>query len=320
MAIYTSLSPQQLEEISRAFDLGEVREHRFIPEGSINTNASLVTAKGRYFLRHTTVRSEEDLAFEASLLEHLARARLAAPVMLRSGKGLPFHPIAGGRACVFEFLEGSERSREEVAPEHCERLGVELARMHGATADFTGQRKNPYSREVVSGWLEVLQKHVDPELREIADELQTFLRTLPPPGSEPQGVIHADLFLDNVKWKGEEVSALFDFEMACRAPYVLDFAITLNAWCFDRTYLPGHARAFTRGYQSVRPLGAVEKAALHPHAVAGAIRFTVSRIRDFHLSTLPPDQLFRKDFRTYLARTHELIALGPKGFGRLLGL
>ena len=139
-------------------------------------------------------------------------------------------------------------------------------------------------------------------------------------GLQPNGIIHADLFMDNVKWLADRVGAFFDFEMACRDAYGLDVAITLNAWCFDGKYLPELCRAFIRGYQEARALLPVERESLFGHALFGSVRYTASRIRDFHLSPLPPEQLTRKDFRTYLARARALDAMGPAGLKALLGL
>jgi homoserine kinase type II len=109
--------------------------------------------------------------------------------------------------------------------------------------------------------------------------------------------------------------------MACKDTYGLDVAITLNAWCFDNgVYRPELCKPFIRGYQDARPLPAVERDNFFGHALFGAVRYTASRIRDFHLSPLPPEQLTRKDFRTYLARARALDAMGPKGFRDFLGL
>ncbi len=136
----------------------------------------------------------------------------------------------------------------------------------------------------------------------------------------PRGLIHADLFMDNVKWLGDRVSAFFDFEMACRDAYTLDLAITLNAWCFPGAYESDLCRGLLRGYQEARPLNTGERVDLFHQCLFGAVRYTASRIRDFHLSPLPPDKLFKKDFRTYLARVRALTDMGPAGFKALLGL
>ncbi|MDY7225406.1 homoserine kinase [Hyalangium rubrum] len=323
MAVYTVLKPEAFVQVAEAFALGAVKEVVPIPEGSINTNHRVGTERGRFFVRHTTVRSAEDLRFEAALLAHLTESHFPSPTLVPTQQGKPFLELEGGRVTVFQWLAGEELKRPQVTPEHAERLGLELAKMHRITQSFGGSRDNPYSAGLVRSWLAGLKGHSDDEVSVVAEELEEHLLRADKErnhGLEPRGVIHADLFTDNVKWLADRVGAFFDFEMACRDAYGLDVAITLNAWCFDGKYQPELCRAFIRGYQDARPLAAVERENLFGHALFGAVRYTASRIRDFHLSPLPPEQLTRKDFRTYLARARALDAMGPSGLRTLLGL
>ncbi|MFL5355284.1 homoserine kinase [Archangium sp.] len=323
MALYTSLDAAAFSRLAQAYGLGPVREFTGIPQGSINTNNRLVTSSGRYFVRHTTVRSAEDLRFEAELLSLLNESHFPSPRLVLTREGAPFLEWEGGRASVFAWLAGEELTRAQLTPEHLECLGLELGKLHRISLSFTGSRANPYGPEVVGGWLEGLKRHPDAELSAIARELEGCLARAESArgGLEPRGVIHADLFLDNVKWLGDRVSAFFDFEMACRDFYALDVAITLNAWCFDAgAYRPELCRALLRGYQVERALVPVERESLFGHALFGAVRYTASRIRDFHLSGLPPDKLAPKDFRTYLARARALSSMGPEGLRALVGL
>ncbi|MFZ5469836.1 MAG: homoserine kinase [Myxococcota bacterium] len=320
MAIYTQLTQEDFASISQAFGLGRVIEARLIPQGSINTNAFLACERGRFFLRHTTVRSGDDLRFEAELLAHLHESRFPAPVMLRTREGLPFVERAGGRACVFSYVAGEELTRASFTPEHAEALGRQLGKLHRVAQSFSGRRQNPYGQATVRAWLQELSRHPNTELVPLAGELLGYLEKAVAfdRGLAPRGVIHADLFMDNVKWLGSRVSAFIDFEMACFDEWALDVAVTLNAWCFDGRYLKAHAKGLVRGYVEERPFVAVEHQALFAQALFGAVRFAASRIRDFHLSPLPPDKLARKDFRTYLSRARALAAMGPDGFGALL--
>jgi homoserine kinase type II len=322
MALYTTLDAAAFAHLSEAYGLGAVREFAGIPQGSINSNYRLVTGSGRYFVRHTTVRSAEDLGFEAGLLALLNESHFPAPRLVSTREGAPFLEFQGGRVSVFLWLAGEELTRARLTPEHLEGLGMELGKLHRITQSFSGTRDNPYGPEVVRGWLEGLRQHPDAELGTLARELTHCLERAEAArtGLEPRGIIHADLFLDNVKWLGERVSAFFDFEMACRDTFALDVAITLNAWCFEGTYQPELCRALLRGYQVERALVPVERENLFGHALFGAVRYTASRIRDFHLSGLPPEKLAPKDFRTYLARARALVELGPEGLSALVGL
>ncbi|HVE86431.1 MAG TPA: homoserine kinase [Myxococcales bacterium] len=318
MALYAALTDDDFRAACAEFQLGSFTSATGIPQGSINTNYLLQTSQGRHFLRHTTVRGEEDLRFEGALLLLLHESRFPAPHLHLTASGAPFLPLGGGRVSVFGYLPGEELTRDLLTTDHCEHLGTELAKLHRAGNALVGDRANPYGPAVVRGWLEELSRNQDLELQGIARECEDHLeRVLSGGRLAPRGVIHADLFMDNVKWLGDRVSAFFDFEMACRDELVLDVAITLNAWCFDGGYQPAFCRALLRGYQDVRRLSGGERARLYEQALYGAVRYTASRIRDFHLSPLPPERLFRKDFRTYLARVRALDAMGPGGFDEL---
>jgi homoserine kinase type II len=322
MALYTTLEAAAFTHLAEAYGLGTVREFTGIPQGSINSNYRLVTTSGRYFVRHTTVRSVADLRFEADLLALLNASHFPAPRLVSTREGQPFLELEGGRVSIFGWLAGEELTRAQLTPEHLERLGMELGKLHRITLSFGGARANPYSPEVVRGWLAELRRRPEAELSSIAEELSGYLERAEAAraGLEPHGIIHADLFLDNVKWLGERVSAFFDFEMACRDAYALDVAITLNAWCFEGVYQPELCRALVRGYQVERTLAPAEREGLFGHALFGAVRFTASRIRDFHLSGLPPERLAPKNFRTYLARARALVEMGPGGLRALTGV
>ncbi len=322
MAVYAALDEKDFALVTREFGLGPFVEATGIPQGSINTNYRIETGSGRYFVRHTTVRSAADLTFEANLLAHLAQSAFPSPHLLRTRSGAPFLELAGGRVSVFRFLAGEELTRDWLTTVHVERLGAELGKMHRLLNSFGGHRDNPYSPAVVSGWLEGLKANPDPEIAQIAGEAMGLLEDSQLASGElvPRGVIHADLFMDNVKWVGDRVSAFFDFEMACRDTFTRDVAITLNAWCFNQGYDEGLCRAFIRGYEYERPLNASERADLWHQALFGAVRYTASRIRGIHLTPLPPATQFKNEIRTYLARSRDLKKMGPKGFRALLGL
>jgi homoserine kinase type II len=323
VAIYTELTNEQWSTLAEAYGLGALHSVHGIPQGSINSNFRLEAQKGKFFLRHTLVRKSEDLRFEAGLLGHLAESHFPGPVIEPTVRGEPFVEIAGGRVTLFHLLAGEELRRNQLSDEHLEQLGRELGKLHRLGASFTGQRENPYGLPVVASWLEGLRGVKDPEVAEALTILEPALaeaKKLIPSGLLPRGPIHADVFLDNVKWLGDRISAIFDFEMACVDACALDVAITLNAWCFDGDYLPLLARRFIVGYQEQRPLSGVERGALYGQALFGAVRYTASRIRDFHLSPLGPDKLTKKDFRTYLARVKRLQMLGPEMFQKLVGL
>lgn len=313
-------SHDELVETARSFGLGELRVWRGIPHGSINTNFRLETERGTFFLRHTTVRSADDLSFEAAFLAHLVEGGFPAPALVPARSGRPFLEIKGGLASVFRFLVGEEMSRSALAPEHCERVGAELGKLHRIGNSFSGERANSYGPGTVLDWVRDLKEKPDPSIASIGEELEDLLSQSQSFDAWllPRGAIHADLFMDNVKWVGDRISAFFDFEMACRDAFGLDLAIALNAWCFDHGYDAILCRAIVRGYQSQRALNGKEKEALFYQCLFGAVRYSASRIRDFHLATLPPERLARKDYRTYLMRARALSEMEPSGFAAML--
>src|SRR5688500_16104680 len=130
MALYVQLSREDLAAVTAAFALGKLEGAEGIPQGSINTNYRLETASGRYFLRHTTVRSAGDLEFEAGLLGHLAEGAFPAPRLVRSKDGAAFVEVARGRVSVFRWLAGEELTRDALTPDHLERLGAAVGKLH----------------------------------------------------------------------------------------------------------------------------------------------------------------------------------------------
>lgn len=322
MAIYTELTSTDIAHALTEYGLPAPDRITPIPEGSINTNYRVDVSGAPFFLRHTDVRSAADLRFEAEVVDALRRQGVRAPVMRRAKNGEPSVPLRSGNACLFEWLNGSELVRSGFTVRHAEALGVELGRMHVALKEVRGSRDNPYGPQTVRGWLSDLRASPH-DLGAVPDELNAALELAMADtvGALKTGVIHADLFIDNVKWSSPDEPVFFDFEMACRDALVLDVAITLNAWAFDgKAYMVDQARAFITAYQRVRPFAGAERHRLWNQALFGAVRYTCSRIRDFHLSPLSDDKLFKKDYRTYLERTRVLLEQQREGFLQLLGI
>lgn len=324
MAIFIAITDDDLRALLPAWEAPGLQAALGIPAGSINTNLALEFVDGsRGFLRYTTVRSEADLAFEAEILGALEQAGLQGPRLQATRSGGKWVKWGDGFLSLFHWMEGVELTHRTVQPHHLRTLGAALARVHAALGRVTASRPNPYGPEVVAGWLRQLEAEAHPGL----EGLPAFLLAAQSEAQEvmsrasnlPAGTIHADVFLDNVKWNGPDQPGLFDFEMACTAPLVQDLAITLDAWCFDGgEYQRPLAQALLQGYGSVRRLSGEERQVLHGACLHGAIRFTTSRIRDFHLSALTPDRLQHKDYRTWLARVRALRAMGQAGFDRWL--
>jgi homoserine kinase type II len=284
MAVYTEVSDEALRGFLALYEIGEVVSFKGIAEGVENSNFLLRTTRGQFILTLYEKRVKaSDLPFFVGLMEHLAERGVTCPQPVRNRLAEALGELEGRPAAIVTFLDGLWIRRPNVG--HCGAVGQALARMHLAGADFPLTRANALSLE---GWPPLFQaaeggaKEVAPHLREeISTELD-FLQMNWPKGL-PSGVIHADLFNDNVFFLGERLSGLIDFYFACNDALAYDLAICLSAWCFepDADFNVSKGRAMISGYESVRRLGEAEIAALPILARGAALRFMLTRLVDW---------------------------------------
>lgn len=319
MALYHPIEKADLERLCAAAGLRLVSA-RGVAAGSINTNYALQCSDGRYFLRYTHVRSQVELEFEAALLAHLRAGNFPCPTPIPTVEGQPFQPFREGFVSIFPFQLGEELARDQVDADHAFRAGETMGRMHQIARSFARTRPNPYGEPVVSGWLAELTDVSDAEVRQALPILQRALARSREAEALPLGAIHADYFRDNVKWIGDRISAVFDFEMACTAPWMLDVGIGLCEWTWDGRFQTDRLRSYMDGYRAAAEPGPEHFKGLFEMTLFAGVRFTISRIRDFHLPGHAPETLAPKDFRRYLRRTEELLELGEERFQERCGL
>ena len=304
MAVYTDVSDEALTGFLAEFDIGEAVSCKGIAEGVENSNYLLQTERGSYVLTLYERRvAREDLPFFLGLMDHLAAAGIACPTPVRGADGSALRELCGRPAAVVSFLTGMWPRRP--TPRHCAEVGAALARMHLAGASFEMSRPNDLS---VAGWRALFEscRARAHEVRDgLADEIARELDDLEanwPRGLEA-GIIHADLFPDNVFFAGDRLSGMIDFYFACNDDYAYDLAICLNAWCFeaDGGFNVTKARHLLTAYRRVRPMSAAELDALPRLARGGALRFLLTRLHDW---LDPPAGLLakRKDPLEYLRR------------------
>jgi len=216
-------------------------------------------------------------------MDHLARQGVPCPTPVRARDGEALRQLCGRPAAIVTFLTGMWPRRIE--PFHCAGLGSALAALHRAGGSFAGRRPNNLG---VTGWRRLYEASAARagELQqglaaELGDEL-AFLEASWPQGL-PGGVIHADLFPDNVFFRDRDVSGVIDFYFACSDFLAYDLAICLNAWCFepDGSFNVTKARLLVRQYHAARPLDAAELAALPLLARGSALRFLLTRLYDW---------------------------------------
>jgi homoserine kinase type II len=295
MAVYTDISEEELSVYLKDYDIGETLSYKGIAEGSENSNFLLHTSGGVYILTLYEKRVDRaELPFFLGLMQHLAQKGISCPLPVMRRDGALIGELAGRPAAIITFLEGVWMRRPTAT--HCREVGRALAEMHVAGADFPVHRQNRLS---VDGWKELWDKArpmadtYEPGLvAEIDAEFAAFERGWPT--DLPTGVIHADLFPDNVFFLGNSLSGLIDFYFACNDLFAYDLATCLNAWCFekDHSFNQTKARALLSGYQSVRPLQEAERLALPLLARGSALRFMLTRLYDW--LTIPDGALVQK--------------------------
>jgi homoserine kinase type II len=322
MALYTVLSPEEIALVVRRFGLPSPERVKPEPKGSVNTNYHVWSGGERYFLRLNEGKTESDVLFEAEVQRFLFEARFPVPHVHFADDGRPFVPVLGKQAMLFSYAPGEEISREAAGPQRCRRIGEQLARLHDLSSGFAADRGNPYAPPRVRGWLEGLRGDGggDPEVAAALPMLEDELaRTDALPGA-PRGLVHGDLFIDNVLWIGDRVSFVLDWEMSCIDPFAYDVGVAVNAWCYGDAYDPARAAALLEGYRSRRRLEPETVDALYPWARYAALRFTASRIHAFHLADLGADRLAWKDWRRYRDRLAALRDMGEARYRALLGV
>ena len=311
MAVYTEVSDVELESFVAEYDVGTVTSFKGIAEGVENSNFLMHTNRGAFILTLYEKRvAPEDLPFFVNLMEHLAVKGFTCPTPVKDRKGKKLKVLAGRPAALISFLEGIWIRRPGVR--HCQALGAAIAQMHLAASDFPMQRDNALS---CHSWRPLLEDcgadtdGVHPGLYgELLVELDALERIWPK--DLPSGVIHADLFPDNVFFLGDKLSGIIDFYFACTDAFAYDVAICLNAWCFeiDGSFNITKARAMLSAYRDVRPLSDSEVTALPVLARGSAMRFLLTRLFDW-LNTPDGAMVKRKDPMEYVrkARFHRTV-------------
>jgi homoserine kinase type II len=294
VAVYTDVAAEDLAAFLAGYDIGELLSYKGIAEGVENSNFLVHTSRGYFILTLYEKRvAAKDLPFFLGLMEHLHARGLTCPQPVQNRKGEVLGHVAGRPAAVITFLDGMWIRRP--TPAHCAALGEALARLHLAGLDFAGSRANALS---VEGW-RPLYEHCRARANEVQRDLEPLLAAelahleAAWPGNLPQGVIHADLFPDNVFFLGNRLSGLIDFYFACTDALAYDVAVCLNAWCFesDHSYNVTKGRSLLQSYAQVRPLADAERDALPLLARGAALRFLLTRLVDWF--DVPPGALVR---------------------------
>ena len=307
MAVYTKLNQNKIEEILSNYNLGKLDSFKGIEEGIENTNYFLSVNKKKLILTVYEKRvKSEDLPFFSNLMSSLNKANFKCPAPVRNNNNSTITNFDGKKLMIVSFLEGKAKSN--LSPENCKAIGIETAKMHELTKNFKIKRHNDLS---INSWRSLFDT--------VKDQCSTLHKDLPKligenldsveknwPKDLPKGIIHADLFHDNIFFNKDKFSGIIDFYFSCEDFFAFEIAICFNALCFDGakenlSFNVTKAKSFINGYSSVRKLSDPEKQSIKVLSQGAALRFLLTRVFDA-LNTVEGAIVKVKDPIEYLQR------------------
>lgn len=306
MAVYTSVSDEDLSRFLTEYDLGEAVAFKGIAEGVENSNYFLETTTGRFILTLFEKRANpEDLPYFIALKQHLAANGFSCPLPVAAKDGAALRTLAGRSAIIVTFLQGLSPKVPNAV--QCKQLGVGLARLHEASSNFAQTRNNDLGPTSWPGLWRGREANAEAIQAGLAEKIRGDLEATKGAAEQstrlPIGTIHADLFPDNTFFLGDTFTGAFDFYFACTDALAYDLAICLNAWAFepDGAFNYSKGANLIAGYESVRPLNAEERSTFALLCRGAALRFFLTRLVDW--TDTPADALVKpKDPLDYAAR------------------
>ena len=307
MAIYTKLEEKDINNILSNYSIGKLKSFKGIQEGIENTNYYLLVEEKKYILTIYEKRvNPEDLPFFSKLMTGLNNKNYKCPVPIINNKNVTISEYKGKKLMIVSFLEG--KAKQMLTPYDCKQVGIEVARMHEITKDFKIKRNNNLS---VKSWRNLFNSIKD-ECTKINKDLPKLIDTNLIdvennwPKNLPSGIIHADLFNDNIFFQDEKFSGIIDFYFSCNDFYSFEIAICFNALCFDGqknnlSFNVTKAKNFIDGYSSIRKLSNEEKESIKVLSQGAALRFLLTRVFDA-LNTVEGAIVKVKDPLEYLKR------------------
>jgi homoserine kinase type II len=305
MAIYTTLSKKDIVKLVDEYALGDLVAFTGVRNGSVNTHYLIETKRGKYFLKIDEVKSELEVKQELDLLLHLRKQNFPCLQPLKTKSGRFYLEFQGKCLTVTRNLDGVELPVEAINATHLSALGHTLANLHLIGRSYKKGIDNRFGfNRIVAIYREVrrqLPSHLKHIVRVLDDEFSYLENYLD--NNLPKGIIHGDLFADNVKFKGNRLTGVMDFEAACRGKLIYDLATAVNALCFiEERYRIDRFEALISGYESLRPLSLPEWDSFPNELRFSALRFTVTRIKDFYLRRAEDNQRVYKDFKEFYDR------------------
>jgi homoserine kinase type II len=324
MALLTAITTADAGTLLDSYAIGTLESLEPLAAGSVNSNFALSAGGRRLFLRVYEEQGRAGAEVETAIVERLALAGVpTVPPMRRRDGGL-VSALRGKPAALFPWRSGTSRCQASVTHEDARRVGEGLARVHVVGAGEVGDALAPsrFRYEDLCRRLDRVEASGDPRFAPAVPALRATLAAAHAARSPdlPRGLIHGDLFRDNVLWADDgALAALLDFESASEGTFAYDLMVTILAWCVGDTLDLGLARAMREGYERVRPLAEVERRSLASEGAFASLRFAVTRITDFGMRAAPGGPPPARDWRRFMMRFDKLTALGADGVRDALG-
>jgi homoserine kinase type II len=281
MAVYTQINKSELQDWLKNFSIGNLKSFKGISSGVTNTNYIVETESNKFILTIFEHNQMEELPFFFDLMGFLASKNFPCPLPLKNNNNTNLTPLKDKPAVLVSFLLGA--AKESIAENDCHAVGEALAKFHTSTIDFSGKRKNNRDIDWISNKFNELKRNLssfDQRIIELEIDYQKHSHI----NGLPVGIIHGDLFRDNVFFHQNKLSAFIDFYYACNDYFVLDLAIVINDWCSntDGTIKKEKFDQFLSGYQSIRKLESLEFKCLQNSLRLSALRFWISRLDAYY--------------------------------------
>ena len=287
MAVFTPVTEEQAALLMSQLGLGELTELRGIEGGIENTNYFATTDLGDYVLTLFERLNHEQLPFYLYLMKHLAEKGIPVPNPAANSDGDILYTLCDKPAAVVNRLLGKSQLTPDAV--HCAAVGAMMARMHLAGEDYNRSQPNLRGLAWWNDTVPVVLPYLEEDQARLLQSELAFQNHIAQGAAYqalPKGPVHADLFRDNVMFDGEKLTGFFDFYFAGNDTWLFDLSVCMNDWCIDLNsgeHAPEKALAMLNAYQEVRPLRSAERQLLPAMLRAGALRFWISRLWDFHL-------------------------------------
>ena len=307
MAVYTKIEKEEINKILLNYKLGKLKRFEGIKEGIENTNYSIETEKGKYILTIYERRVKEtDLPFFSNLMFELSKNGFNCPKPILNKDNNYISDFNSKKLMIVSFLDG--KSKSNLSPFECKIVGNQIAKLHRITKNFKFIRKNDLS---VRSWRSIFSQvkdkcnKINPELPKLI-EANLINIEKEWPKNLPSGIIHADLFSDNIFFKNNKFSGFIDFYFSCNDFYAFEIAVCFNALCFDGvkqnlSFNVTKATKLMEGYNEVRKISKDEKIAIKVLSQGAALRFLLTRVFDY-LNKVDDAVVKIKDPEEYLKR------------------